>query len=349
MSEIIQGSTRITRLADCHFVDLYLSTDPGAPALVRGLRPRQDRHRPASSGLAVLPETFTFELHGLIRKLQDVWWSSGHQREFTLEHEGVLYRCSLMEAPYQVTERATPGRMSSIQNWALRALSGDVPDLGRLGLPVSLVSEIEAFRGERGLFIIAGPFGSGKTTTASALFDAWVKAARDVGVTLEDPPEFPMAKLTDDQGAIYQIDVTGKSFPEAVRYLRRWAPRFVFLGEIRTPEAAAEALHLAISGPLVLCTLHAADAVQSLVSLARFAAQQMSERAAFDMISGSCLAVLHQDLQNGHLKTVFARTSGRENFAIRTKIETGQFQKLHEEFDRQRAQRGQMIGGKSPQ
>ena len=98
---------------------------------------------------------------------------------------------------------------------------------------------------------------------------------------------------------------------------------------------AGELLHMSISGPLTICTIHASDPVQAIVSLFRFASSSMSEDMARDMIAASLLQVFHQEIIAGRVMMKQAQIHGADNHLIRSKIKSGNFRGLYEDFDRQ--------------
>ena len=332
------------RLADHAFVDLYIAIGDGAPGpIIKGLRPKGQITREGPTGMIPVPGHLRDDTITLAKLIWANWKATGGgpqtsgAREFTITHHEVAYRCSLIAPPEEGVQR--PRKPSELMNWCIRHLSNMVPDIRELGHAPDLVRDLLALRKERGLLLVSGSFGSGKTTTASAVLDQWVSLEREIAITLEDPPELPMARVTEDRGAIYQVDLTEKPFHVAIKHSRRWAPRYMFLGEIRTPEAAAELLHMSISGPMVLCTIHAADEIQAIVSLCRFASVAMSERSAREMVAASLHSVLYQQFTNQRLVSRMVTIAGDENFGIRNKIENGQFQRIYEDIERQKVNR----------
>lgn len=328
------------RLSSYNFSDLYISIGNDTMPIIKGLRHRSEGFRPKRSGVHSIPVALVRDTATLSRKISDYSEANEGLREFTIAHDDVMYRCSLIAPPegrFSIVDPEKPD--FAVQNWCVRHLSDRVPSLSNLGCPGDITRNVMSLRKDRGLMLISGSFASGKTTTASAVIDTWVEAECEVGITLEDPPEMPLARITEDRGAIYQVDLTEKPFHVAIKHARRWSPRYVFLGEIRTPETAAELLHMAISGPLVICTIHSSDPVQAIMSLCRFASQAMDEQTAREMVASSTRMILHQDMANGHVKMQMAQLSGRENYGIRNKIALGQFQKMYEDIERQRINR----------
>lgn len=154
---------------------------------------------------------------------------------------------------------------------AVRLLPQRVPRLNTLGLPpsVDLLAQLP-----RGLVLIGGPTGSGKTTTLAALVDAINRREARHIVTIEDPIEYEHQHL----GCVIEqveIGVDAPDFPTALRAAVRQAPDVIVVGEMRDPETMRIALAAAETGHLVLSTLHTTD-VSSTVS--RIADSFPSER-----------------------------------------------------------------------
>lgn len=133
-------------------------------------------------------------------------------------------------------------------------------DLGMVGRDLEIVSK--AAKHPYGMILSTGPTGSGKTTTLYALIKLLNK--RDVNIcTIEDPVEY-------DLEGVNQIQVNPKTnltFAEGLRSLLRQDPDIMMVGEIRDEETAAIAVNSAMTGHLVLSTLHTNDAATSLPRL----------------------------------------------------------------------------------
>lgn len=149
---------------------------------------------------------------------------------------------------------------------ALRHVPLGVPAIEELNLPA--VVEQLALR-PRGLVLVTGTVGSGKSTTLASMIDSVNRSmARNV-VTIEDPIEF---LHRDDKSLISQREVgldTG-SFADALRHILRQDPDVILLGEIRDRETMSIALMAADTGHLVLSTLHTIDAAQTVNRIISF-------------------------------------------------------------------------------
>jgi len=114
----------------------------------------------------------------------------------------------------------------------------------------------------QGLFLVTGPTGSGKTTTLYALLDYLNTSSRNI-VTLEDPVEYRIAGIT--QGNVHER--IGFSFAQGIRSVLRQDPDIIMVGEIRDNETAHTAVRAALTGHLVLSTLHTNDAPSAIIRL----------------------------------------------------------------------------------
>lgn len=148
---------------------------------------------------------------------------------------------------------------------ALRVLqrSAQPPALASLGLGRTAEAHVRSWLEQgRGLVVIAGPTGAGKTTTAYAALGCIDATQRKI-MTVEDPVEF-------QRDGFVQIAVDaeqGLSFAEALRSLLRQDPDVIFVGEVRDSATAAVAVQAALTGHGVVATLHAASAEGAIIRL----------------------------------------------------------------------------------
>ena len=143
---------------------------------------------------------------------------------------------------------------------AIRALPTEVPTLAQLRLPPSLA---ELVKPTRGLVLVCGPTGSGKTTTLAALVGELNRGEARHIVTIEDPIEYEHRNV---KSIIEQIEVgrDAPSFASALRASLRQDPDVILVGEMRDLETVATALTAAETGHLILSTLHTSDAAQAI-------------------------------------------------------------------------------------
>lgn len=151
------------------------------------------------------------------------------------------------------------------ENIVLRVLdrSGGVPPLEQLGVDPDIANELGVLA-ERphGLFLVTGPTGSGKTTTLYALLSRVDSIQRNVA-TIEDPVEYSVPLVRQSQ-----VDTAvGYGFHEGLRALLRQDPDVILVGEIRDEITADMAIKAAMTGHLVLATLHTIDALGAIPRL----------------------------------------------------------------------------------
>lgn len=143
---------------------------------------------------------------------------------------------------------------------ALRFIPDTAASLDALGVP-DIARDL--VMKPRGLVLVTGPTGSGKSTTLAAMIDAVNQVRPAHIVTVEDPVEF---QHTSKRALIHQREVGSdtKSFSEALRRVLRQDPDIILIGELRDPESISTALTAAETGHLVLSTLHTQSAAKSI-------------------------------------------------------------------------------------
>jgi twitching motility protein PilU len=147
-----------------------------------------------------------------------------------------------------------------------RYVQGNIPKLAELGLPAVLT---ELIMEKRGLILVAGAAGSGKSTTIASMLDYRNESRSGHILTLEDPIEY----LFKNQLSIVnqrEIGTDVVDFHTALRNSMRQAPDCIVIGEIREQETMAAALSYAQSGNLVLATLHANNSYNALHRIVSF-------------------------------------------------------------------------------
>jgi len=147
-----------------------------------------------------------------------------------------------------------------------RSVVPGVPSFSALGLPPAVERLADE---QRGLVLVTGPTGSGKTTTIASMIDH-INATRALNiVTIEDPIEV----LHHDRRSIVSQREIGEDtlgFAEAMRRVLRQDPDVIFVGEMRDPETVWAALAAAETGHLVLSTLHTSNAVETVNRIVDF-------------------------------------------------------------------------------
>lgn len=174
---------------------------------------------------------------------------------------------------------------------AIRLLQNNVPSTEELGLPDKLVQLMQQ---ERGLVLVAGSTGSGKSTTLAALVQK-INATRAVHIlTLEDPIEYTYPK---GMALIHQREVgrDTSSFANGLRSALREDPDVILVGELRDSETMSIALTAAETGHLVLATLHTQDVTSSVNRILDMLPQ--NQQQVRSQLAECLLAVVCQRLQ----------------------------------------------------
>jgi twitching motility protein PilT len=202
---------------------------------------------------------------------------------------------------FRVSVMLQRGRHSAV----LRLIPSKMLSFEEIGLPPSCV---ELLRRPRGLVLVTGPTGSGKTTTLAAMVD-WINTNQDRHiVTVEDPIEY---YHSHKKGLVTQREVGADvpDFPEAIRRALRQDPDVILLGEMRDLETIGAAITAAETGHLVFGTLHTTGSARTVDRMIdAFPAHQQEQIRA--QLSVSILAVISQVLMAR--KTGKGRVAGFE-------------------------------------
>ncbi len=168
------------------------------------------------------------------------------------------------------------------------------PEADQLGLPDVISSWADE---KRGLVVVTGPTGSGKSTTCAAVVDLINRRHSCHILTIEDPIEF----LHRDQRALVcqrEIGTDAPTYHEALRAALRQDPDVILVGEIRDEETAMTALRAAETGHLVLCTMHTVDAAETVQRFIDLFGQTRAALAR-QMLSGTLVGISSQRLVPG--------------------------------------------------
>lgn len=237
-----------------------------------------------------------------------------HTKELTVEAENARWRVSLFR---------------SREQWriAARKLNDKPPSLRKLGF--SAREEKRIFGGiNDGLIVVAGPTGSGKTTTCMAAVQTLLERKSMHVVTVEDPVEY---LLNDGMGLASQREV-GRDVPDFASALRdalRQDPDVIVLGETRDPDAAAAALQAAETGHLVFTTIHASSLEETV---GRLVDVHSDPGLARRQVSSTLRTILVQRLiekNEGGRRLVFEAVRGTE--AVSHIIAEGREREMHNE------------------
>jgi twitching motility protein PilU len=175
-----------------------------------------------------------------------------------------------------------------------RLIHATIPDFESLGLP-PVVQDLALLR--RGLLLVVGAAGSGKSTTLAAMIDYRAHNSQGHILTIEDPIEylFNHDRCTVDQR---EVGIDTHSFADALRNAMRQAPDIIMIGEIRDRETMEHAIAYAETGHLCVSTLHAANASQALKRIINFFPENLHPQLRMDL-SLNLQAVISQRLLPG--------------------------------------------------
>lgn len=274
-------------LREVNFSDVYIRID------------QRDKARFRPSVMEVhLPGNVPVPDHadGCIENIRRVLLAQ-QDRDFSLEYDGMRMRVSIQY-------------MADGSSWAsLRRIAGKAPVLDQLNIDPILVPVLRGLgRRSGGLIITAGATGEGKTTTSTAMLFEYLNLYGHLAYTIEDPVEYNFMGPVGRGGYCYQIEVKNDTeWSDALKTALRWHPRYILVGEIRTPAAAKQLLRAATSGHLVMTTLHAGSVEEGLSSLIQMAESELGGMAG-NLLADGLIGVIHQRLTKDGplLETVFA-------------------------------------------
>jgi twitching motility protein PilT len=220
--------------------------------------------------------------------------------------------------------RVNAFRQRGVISLVLRAVPHEIKSIDELGLP-EVVREIGDE--ERGIILLTGTTGSGKSSTLAAIIDQINRTSAKHIVTIEDPIEF---LHRDCRSIINQREVgtDTTSFNRALRRVLRQDPDVILVGEMRDEETVATALSAAETGHLVLSTLHTLDAPETINRIIDFFPPHQGQQVRA-MLAGTLKAVISQRLvrtvdEQGRVACCeILRMTGRVKDMIMNPEETG--------------------------
>ncbi len=197
----------------------------------------------------------------------------------------------------------------------LRRIPNEIPTIGQLGVPEILQ---ELIMNKRGLILMVGATGSGKSTTLAAMINHRNENMSGHILTIEDPVEFshPNLKAIVNQR---EVGVDTQSYANALKASLREAPDVILIGEIRDRTTMEAALELANTGHLAISTLHANNANQAMERVINMFPQDMHKQLFMDL-SLNIRAVVSQRLVLG--------VDGKRTAAIEILVNTPHIQEL---------------------
>ena len=229
--------------------DLFLKVDNVPHFRIYGeLTPLTDSPSLGATDIEKIISTITDDVHK--KMLQNSF-----DTDFAIDVEGLdRFRVSVF---YQ---RGVPSIV-------MRRIKKNVPDFQTLNLPEKVLKTLSMER--RGLVLLTGPAGSGKSTTIASMIEYMNNNFPRHIITMEDPTEF---MFTDKKCAINQreLSIDVKSYVVALRSVTLQSPDVVFIGTIRDLDTMSAAINAAEMGILVLSTIHTVNAAQTIQRIINF-------------------------------------------------------------------------------
>jgi twitching motility protein PilT len=183
-------------------------------------------------------------------------------------------------------------RQRSSVGIVMRVVQDTVPSFETLGLPPEVLTELA--EQPRGLVLVTGPTGSGKSTTLAAMVDHVNRRSAANIITVEDPIEI----LHRHQRSLVvqrEVGLDTGSFVDAVKYAMRQDPDVIMIGEMRDKETVEAALTAAQTGHLVLSTLHTLDSIRTVNRIVDFFEPHERDQIRI-LLAESLLGILSQRL-----------------------------------------------------
>jgi twitching motility protein PilT len=264
--------TVLEKMIAAHGSDLHLKAGTAPVVRVDGVLYTLDEPAPSAQDLRDAVDQ-------LLNDEQRLYFSTHNEIDFAFGVSGLArFRANVF------MQRGTPAM-------ALRHVPVEVPSLEDLNLPPVVRELVFA---PRGLILVTGRTGCGKSTTLAAMIDAINRVTARNIITVEDPIEF---LHRDRQAFIHQREVglDTRSFHDGLKYVLRQDPDIILVGEIRDLETMNTALMAADTGHLVMSTLHTTDCVQTIQRIVSFYPPHQHEELRLN-IASNLRAVVSQRL-----------------------------------------------------
>lgn len=263
----------------------------------------------------------TTEILILLRQIVARRKSEGRD-EFSILHDDVRYRVAVI-------------RSVSHLWYVLRRAAREVPSLSSFNGIDRFKDNLLNLGRREGLIMTTGPTGSGKTTLLASLLKSYLQNHGGVAVTIEDPPEL-LLEGKYENGWCYQQHIPEHEFPKGLKAALRFRPRYIYVGELRTREAAMTAIQASITGHVVLTTMHAGSISQAILNLANIASGGQNNELVWRSIAEGLNGVIQlKRLKNSPNPEArpFLLSSAATEDGIRQNIRLGRIESLQNDIE----------------
>jgi len=258
------------------FIDLYVRLDKQDQAYYRS------RERGKGLVSQFVPAEYQLVIDRFMMTVKEAMQDTF---DGSLDFEGI--RCRLSRQ-----------KMSDGTSWVCaRRINTVIPELAKLGFAPHIYNHMHGLGVRDGLILVSGATGQGKTTTAVGLLADFLINYGGTAITIEDPVEYMLKGRHGEGGMCYQVEVKQEEdWAICLKRALRWAPRYIYVGEIRTPKAAEQLLRAATTGHLVITTVHAGAPEEALMGLI-FLAEQAMGPGANNMLAAALTALVYQTMK----------------------------------------------------
>jgi twitching motility protein PilT len=289
------------RLRDLEFVDLYVALHSDLASHFQAAEPGTFILHPRD-----VPPEYEADIGRLRVQLEE---ALKDRDETGLIYDGMRLRAS----------RASTTRD---ETWvALRRIEDHPPSIEQLGFTAPANQALRELGKREGLVLICGGTGQGKTTTGAALLHDYLNRYGGVAFTIEDPVEYMLDGRHGESGLCYQVEAKeDRDWAEYLKRALRWHPRYIMVGELRTPEAANQLLRAANSGHLVITTVHSGSLEEGLEGILHLGEQAIGEHAPTLLASGLAAVVYQSFLPHSVDLRMYVTEAGNLGDPVRALI-----------------------------
>ena len=266
--------TTLSIFRDLKITDLYVRLDGDSPAIYQGQKRGKSRIN------AVVPEQYK----------DDIKTIANFVKNHEIGGDGIVH----LEG---MRMRMSRQNMADGEDWmCLRVIKTQIPPIEKLGIIPGYLQALRDLGQRDGLVMITGATGHGKTTTAVALLIEYLVKFGGIAVTIEDPVEYVLKGHHGEKGFCFQVEVeSDEEWADNIKKALRWAPHYIFVGEIRTAKAAEQVLRAATTGHMVITTVHAGSPEEALMGFMHMAEQAMGGGSS-QILAAGITAVVHQTM-----------------------------------------------------